>query len=527
MKPPIRMTALRARGIAALVFCSALALYTLTAGGSLTSTDAVVTFDLTSSLVERHSMALSGNVLGLEANRGVDGRFYSQYGIGQSIYNIPFYIAGKLAARLAPRRIGKPDTLLKAAVAMGSAVAAALAVLLIWSLSHRLGATPRGACIAALTAAISSPLWPYSKFGFSTALTAALLIGAVRLLAEVVAPGTAGRIPGETTGAKRGIDAAPHPGARDVRYAAAAGVVIGFGWLTRHEMALLLLPFGAALVLAARERRTQVPWRPISALAGAAAAGGVLWAWYNIVRFGSPVSVGYSPRLDVSGYAAFLIAPAGSIALFAPVAIVWGIGIAWARWGASIRVLLIGPVITFYAFYGALADWAGGRSYGPRYLVPFLVLLAPGAAALWDAGGRRRRIVLAVCVVAALFQLPGVLVDYSKVSVDWAGSASQDAIANRNWRVASSPIVLDTAAMARAVPANIAYLSGRRPPPRVATSAGADDRGFAQQLSFSIDFWWVYLFYLRAIGSSAALVCAAVLLVACCGCAGAAWRLAG
>ena len=99
------------------VFCGALALYLLTAGGSLTSTDAVVTFDLTSSIVERHSIALSGNVLGLDANRGVDGRFYSQYGIGQSLYNIPFYVAGKVATRIAPRRIGKPDTLLKASVA--------------------------------------------------------------------------------------------------------------------------------------------------------------------------------------------------------------------------------------------------------------------------------------------------------------------------------------------------------------------------------------------------------------------------
>jgi len=49
------------RGTAVLVFCSALALYTLTAGGSLTSTDAVVTFDLTASLVERHSIALTEN----------------------------------------------------------------------------------------------------------------------------------------------------------------------------------------------------------------------------------------------------------------------------------------------------------------------------------------------------------------------------------------------------------------------------------------------------------------------------------
>ena len=218
-----------------LIFCSALALYMLTAGGSLTSTDAVVTFELTSSIVERHSIALPDNVLGLDANRGVDGRFYSQYGIGQSLYNIPFYLGGRLAARLLPRPIGKPDTLPKAAVAMGSVVAAAFAVMLIASLARRLGASPRAASIAALGAAISSPLWPYSKFGFSTALTAAILVGAARLLVEAQARETA-------------------------RFAAAAGAVLAFGWLTRHEMALALVPFSASLVMHARESRSRPPW---------------------------------------------------------------------------------------------------------------------------------------------------------------------------------------------------------------------------------------------------------------------------
>ena len=139
------MTTARRWRTACLLGVGTLALYAATAGGSLTSTDAVVSFDLTRSIVEDHSIALSGNLLGLEANRGVDGRFYSQYGIGQSIYNVPFYVAGTVAQRLIHRRIGKPDTFPKAAVALGSAVAAAGAVLLVWLLSWRLAATSRAA----------------------------------------------------------------------------------------------------------------------------------------------------------------------------------------------------------------------------------------------------------------------------------------------------------------------------------------------------------------------------------------------
>src|SRR5262245_62324337 len=130
-----------------LVFTSALALYTLTAGGSLGTSDAVVTFDVTRSLVEQHSIALSDNLLGNETNRGVDGRYYSQFGIGHSIYGIPFYLFGRTAARFFPPAIGEGDTIPKAAVALGSAVAAASAVALLWLLTLALSDDGQSALI--------------------------------------------------------------------------------------------------------------------------------------------------------------------------------------------------------------------------------------------------------------------------------------------------------------------------------------------------------------------------------------------
>jgi len=482
---------------AGLVLFGALALYASTAGGSLTSTDAVVSFDLTRSMVEQHSIALSGNLLGLDANRGIDGRYYSQYGVGQSLYNVPFYVAGSAAQRLIHRRIGKPDTLPKAAVALGSAVAAAIAVLLVWCLSLQVGGSPRASIVAALSAAVASPLWPYSKFGFSTALTAAILLGAACLLIDASARASVAR-------------------------AAAAGAVVGFGWLTRHEMALVLLPFVAFILLDARERR--IGLRLAAALVACACAGGVAWAWYNFIRFGSPLSVGYAPTMDFSGLAAFLVSPAGSILIFAPIVLLW---IAWLfranAMSAARRVLLAGPLVVFYLFYGALADWAGGRSYGPRYLVPALLLLAPGAALVWDRRAWRRGTIAAAIAGAALLQLPGVLVDYSKVSVEWARGATKPEIDERNWHVASSPFVLGARAALRAVPTNLAYLAGRRLPP-VETVASTENRDFAQQLSFSLDFWWMYLFYLRAITARAAIVAGGVLMLVAALCGVGAWK---
>ncbi|PYR72516.1 MAG: hypothetical protein DMF86_23325 [Acidobacteria bacterium] len=483
-----------------LVFVAALALYTLTAGGSLSSSDAVVTFDLTRSIVERHSIALSGDVLGSSGNRGLDGRYYSQFGIGQSIYNIPFYLAGRAAAGLAGRQIGKPDTLPKAAVALGSAVAAAAAVALIWLIAWRLTGDARGARLAAASAAIGSPLWPYSKFGFSTALTAAILAAAAYGCWTAIAR-------------------------RSTRAAAGAGAAIAFGWLTRHEMALVLLPFLVFFWIEGRRRGLSSGEirRYIIVLLSTAAVGGVLWMGYNTVRFGDPIAVGYAPSFSVEGYAAFLVAPAGSVLLFCPLVVLWVAGLIEVRSSMpGAIVLLAGPLLVAYLFYGGLADWPGGRSYGPRYLVPSLVLLAPGLALLLQAARIRRRLVAIAILLAAMLQLPGVLVDYSKVSLDWARAATGRAVEQRNWRFASSPLVLNARAARRAVPENAAYLTGRRPMPDAPAIGDRDDRGFAQRFSFSLDFWWLYLVYLRVLRASTALILAGALALVAVGAAAAA-----
>jgi hypothetical protein len=147
------------------------------------------------------------------------------------------------------------------------------------------------------------------------------------------------------------------------------------------------------------------------------------------------------------------------------------------------------------------------------------MLLAPGAVLLWERAGQRRILLVAAIIVCAALQLPGVLVDYSKVSVDWARASDRSRIEDRNWQVAASPFVLDARAALRAVPANVSYLAGREPLPVVETTSTAENRDFAQQLSFSLDFWWVYLVYLRAIGRGTALLVAVVLATLAVACA--------
>jgi hypothetical protein len=146
------------------------------------------------------------------------------------------------------------------------------------------------------------------------------------------------------------------------------------------------------------------------------------------------------------------------------------------------------------------------RSYGPRYLVPLLpLLIIPLVWWLQPDGGRWRRALLWLVALSVLVQLPGVIVDFSKVSVAHArttGGYSRDAKIY-NWR--ESSLVLDLRAVMTAVPDNVRRLALGERAPAVVLRASDDDGDFSRQFDFSLDFWWLYLYYFGVISAPVAL----------------------
>ena len=237
----------------------------------MTTTDAVVAYDLTQSLVERHSIALTHSVLGNEAYRGVDGRYYSGFGVAQSIWNIPFYLAGRAVAAHV-RRADTAAAIPKATVTLGAIPAVALLGWCAFSLIVALGGPVRPAAVTALLLIVATPFWPYSRFGFNQPLAALLLWTSVLLAIR----------------ARRG----------DAAAAVLAGVDAGAAILTRHEMfvaAALLM--GYVALEAPRVRRA-------AAFAAAFAPFVVAWCAYNWIRFGYPLQSGYF-RDQAVGFGAF------------------------------------------------------------------------------------------------------------------------------------------------------------------------------------------------------------------------------
>jgi hypothetical protein len=471
-----------------------LAAYLFSAGGSLTTTDAVVAFEVTRQLVDHQSLALPRNMLGNEAHRGVDGRYYSPFGITQSIFNVPFFVAGRLAARVTGLSLGRADAIEKATVALGNTVAMAACLWVFFVFAHRLAGSTRVAAVITLAAAFATPLWPYSKFGFNAPL-AALLVSAACLCAWNVTRS----------------DRRTNP--------AWIGWWLGLALLTRHELPVLILPIAAWLYL--ESASVALFNRRMTTLAAGFVPALVVWLGYNAYRFGNPLDAGYLrdpiPQFGSSmltGIYGLLLSPTASLVVYCPL-VIFAVAslVVLARHDRPAAVLFGGSAIAVLLFYAQLGNWMGGRSYGPRYLVPILPLLMLPLAAMHKTWRPSTRVVvLALTLVSVAVQLAGVIVDYAKVSVAHARTYGAPTADDQlfNWRV--SPLVLNTRAAAVVVPHNLAWLTGGADRPASVRAAAPDQlqADFSQQFADTLDFWWMYLFRMGVVSRRAVWV-----LVAC------------
>ena len=154
-------------------------------------------------------------------------------------------------------------------------------------------------------------------------------------------------------------------------------------------------------------------------------------------------------------------------------------------------------------FYASFAHWDADRSYGPRYLLPVIPLLVMPLAS-WFAGSQRPRtryLLAAIVCLGVFVQLPAVLVDFTKVG--YTQEVGRLTWEQRTWTWRGAELTLNTRASLKAVPTNLGYLARNNRP--VLQEPRGEARDFSEQFAFSLDFWWLYLFYLGAVSAPVSL----------------------
>ncbi|HEY3208609.1 MAG TPA: hypothetical protein VGL18_02280 [Actinomycetota bacterium] len=349
------------------------ALTLLVNGGTIYSSDGISTYEVAKSVVEDGDVAITHGVVW----QGRDGRYYSPFGIGQSLIALPVYFLIRPISELT----SEPERVAQAGVAALMPLIAALISVAMYRLARRLGGNQQSSAVVAVGAVAGTFLLAYSKDFLSEPLTTLFVVLAVEraLAGRPVASG-----------------------------AAAAGALV-----TRPQF----LAF-APLFLWRTQRDGGWPafFRAIAPLS----LGLLIDLGYNVLRFGSPTNFGYSdPNLKqgfttpfYEGAAGLLFHPQKSIFLFAPIVflLVPALRRLWATQRSGFWLLTGNLAITF-TLSATWWDWGGGWLWGPRLLIPGVIPALASIASWADAGRARakRTAVLLFFAFGALVSAPALV----------------------------------------------------------------------------------------------------------------------
>jgi Dolichyl-phosphate-mannose-protein mannosyltransferase len=370
------------RRIAAWLFFGFLAFNITFTRGHFYLTDEVQVFQQARSLFEHGDLSVAPNI---NTVRGRGGKFYAQYGIGQSVLALPFYATGKWAHEFLERHhagswirtfegpvIGDPDKRWGGEVEiffvnLFCAFVMAGLMVLFFRFSLRIGAATRWAVVATVLLGFTTHVAGFGVEFLQHPAEAFLLFLAFYLL----------------------FDDAENPRRRD---RVLAGVCAGVMILVRAS-AIVLIP-ALTLYLFWNAFRRSAAWDGAAKALEAGAACVLflipVFAGIAITMFGNYVKWG---ELSYSGsYAAFnsfdnswlvslygfLFSPGQSIFIFSPILLLAPFYFRpFARKYAAETGAILGLTLSYALFYGRSLTWHGQWCFGPRYLmalVPLLVL---------------------------------------------------------------------------------------------------------------------------------------------------------
>jgi hypothetical protein len=307
------------------------------------------------SLLAGHGFAVP--IVGLGAI-GRHGVYYSSWYPLLSIIALP--LVG--VAIFASHRLGLPQHYVAALFAVTlSPILTAASALLVGLLARRLGATTRGAILAALGFAFGTIALVYSRLFFADPLLALLTVAGIYFT-------LGGECRGATVAALLAVLAKP------------TGIVLG--------------PCLGSYLLFKR----QPAGRWLAPLCGTA-VGLLIYFAYNWARFASPFDFGqpgtFALRVVPSALAGLLISPGRGLLWYSPavIAVAAAPGAVFKRWEGRLLVAVAGAYLAEHSIW---MSWAGGWSWGPRLLLPAM----PGLMALTGLLERPRRWILIALTIA-------------------------------------------------------------------------------------------------------------------------------
>jgi hypothetical protein len=330
---------------------------------------------------------------GVYTLKAANGKNYSKYGIGLSLYLIPWVVTGDVISRLAHLPVGAVTGFL---LSFANIPFALLSLLLFARLLQLLEVTGVSAWLLPLALGLGSMAWRYAVYDFSEEIQMCLLLLAL-------------------WGVLRGTSKA----------IVAAGTGFAALFLVKLLYVAFLPLFLCYLLTRAGNLRARIRRSALFTLPFVIAACAV--GWLNVVRFGNAFESGYGNealRFFPSQLWRTVPLLLGSLDkglfIFCPILILGLLG--WKEFiqiNRAEAVLFAALIVGNLILTGAWHSWEGGWSWGPRFLVPLIPLWLLPAAFWLDRRPSRSKygIFALLLVISILGQIPGILVKDNEIHV--------------------------------------------------------------------------------------------------------------
>lgn len=378
------------------VFILFLLVYLITMGGHLYSPDEEIIFRTTQSMVERQSLAIEP-LAGFATKKGPGGEEYAQYGIGQPVLTIPFYLLGKLMVHILPGenaptlvqdniqyyQITGDDVILRLGVSFYNQVITALLCSFLFMFCIYLTGDKTASWLTTLLFGLGTYAMVHARTYFTEPTAALFAFTAFFLLFIGLDKKSPARI-------------------------MIAGFLYAFSILVRMD-SLFMLPGYLALIFfhnagkpdknvkaalkaqfkIRREDETTysnsiIPWKKYYFFAPLILSVTVILI-LNKVRFGSFTTTGYEDQQEgfkfstplLVGIHGFLCSPGRGLFFFSPPLLLALFGI---RRFFNRRIILATGwgvlILSFFLVQSKWQNWPGGWCWGPRHIYQVHVFLA-------------------------------------------------------------------------------------------------------------------------------------------------------
>lgn len=353
-------------------------------------------YEVTKSLVERFDLSVPEG-LGF---RGIDGREYSWYGLGQSLLAVPFYIIGKT--------IGTPES----AVSMMNQIICAAVAVVVFIFVLSLGYSERVSLFVSVTYGICTMAWPLAKQPFDHTIETLFVLLSVFFMYYYSIH-------------KKGL------------YLLLSAFAAGYAFITRPTAILVIPPLFVLMLYYSLKQSdykisTGIVIKNIILFSVALLPFISLSLWHNYYRFGSVFETGFSligkrTRIDfftgtplLTGLSGFLMSPGKGFFYYSPVALLFFFSIkSFIKKYPGLGISFILIILSYLLFLSKNIYWHGDWSWGPRYLLALTPFFIIPIAEIFDSDTWSKKKLLRVAVYSILIlslviQIAAVSVDYKK-----------------------------------------------------------------------------------------------------------------